>query len=418
MFGQQWPRLGRNLTQAEGRSDLEPVALEALSRLRLILTVVGKRLAGLDRSLVYPPALDTIANGIQLAANEVAAFIGDTNLGHLTNANGNADAALSGLAQIVVPQSSEDFLAAQHAADSYHRNTEQAFESSRAATSAISIALEAERTNLVQLSGDILAEKQRLSAVVSEHQAQFSAAQESRISESAARLHEQNEKFALLVSEYTQTLSVKSVEFSSLLESARKEHIDRLASLEKSFTSRADEIHEILKKRQTEINDLVGIVGNTAVTTGYQTSAERARRSARLWNIAAFVAMLGFIVVALCEFVPALGASFSWAALTGRVFVSLTVAVLVAYSAKQAGRYQRAFQRNEKMALELAAIGPFLAPLPVEKQHEFRLALGGRSFGREEASNDTEEGSQSLTDILKAKGVHDLIIDLVKTTKG
>lgn len=41
-------------------------------------------------------------------------------------------------------------------------------------------------------------------------------------------------------------------------------------------------------------------------------------------------------------------------------------------------------RRNRKLALELEAIGPYLAPLPEERQLEFRLALGDRTFGRED----------------------------------
>jgi hypothetical protein len=39
-------------------------------------------------------------------------------------------------------------------------------------------------------------------------------------------------------------------------------------------------------------------------------------------------------------------------------------------------------RRIRKLALELEAIGPYLAPLSVEEQNRFRLEIGELSFGR------------------------------------
>jgi len=408
---------GPLLDQAESRGDLEPSALEALARLRLVLTVVGKRLAGAEPSLVYPGALDTISNGISAATGEVAAFVGNGSVGHLANANAHIDSVLGGLGQIAIPTSSEDFAGAQQAAESYYRHIEKAFDRTKSSTAAMTAEVEAVRAGLVQLSGDITVERQRLSAVVSEHQAQFSAAQESRMNEAVARQNEQQGRFASALAEYTQALSIRTAEYVALFESVRKEHAERLASLTVDFVTKAQGLKSDIEARKKEVEELVGIVGNTAVTSGYATSAQRAHTSARIWSAIAVATMIGFIGVALFEFIPAVGASFSWSALTGRVFVSLTVGVLAAYCGKQAARYQCAFRRNEKMALELAAIGPFLAPLPTEKQHEFRLAIGDRSFGREEASEGANENSSTLMELANAKGLRELIVEIVKAAK-
>jgi len=112
---------------------------------------------------------------------------------------------------------------------------------------------------------------------------------------------------------------------------------------------------------------------------------------------------------------------FNWEGFAGRVFGSLTVGVLAAYAAAQADKHIQVERQARKLALELEAIGPYLAPLPVDKQEEFRLEMGNRSFGRDERSlgGKTEKSPASLVDILvKSKEFREFVADIVKAARG
>jgi len=103
--------------------------------------------------------------------------------------------------------------------------------------------------------------------------------------------------------------------------------------------------------------------------------------------------MIGFAYFA---FIPALdhqvslsaagsvSAPFSWPSFAARVVLTITVGILAASARSQDDKGQDVERRNGKMALELDALGPYLAPLPLDKQREFRIAVGGRSFGKED----------------------------------
>lgn len=59
--------------------------------------------------------------------------------------------------------------------------------------------------------------------------------------------------------------------------------------------------------------------------------------------------------------------------------------MLAAYAAAQSDRFFHIERYNRKLALELAAIDPFIALLPEEQRHKFKLEMGERSFGQEQA---------------------------------
>ncbi len=140
-----------------------------------------------------------------------------------------------------------------------------------------------------------------------------------------------------------------------------------------------------------------------------------------VWQGVTVAAMGGIIFVAAKAFLPLVKGGFTWESFAGRVFVSLTVGVLAAYAAAQADKHIQVERRNRKLALELEAIGPFLAPLPVDKQEEFRLEMGNRSFGRDESGLDgkPEKSPASMIDIfVKSKEFREFVAEIVKAARG
>jgi hypothetical protein len=79
-------------------------------------------------------------------------------------------------------------------------------------------------------------------------------------------------------------------------------------------------------------------------------------------------------------------------------------------------------KRNRKLALELEAIGPYLASLPIEEQNKFRVQIGDRSFGRDHDKDaGTNRSPATLVHLLESKEVKqfiELVMDLAKKGKS
>jgi len=107
--------------------------------------------------------------------------------------------------------------------------------------------------------------------------------------------------------------------------------------------------------------------------------------------------------------------------LATRIFLSITVGIFAAYAARQADKASIAERRNRKLALELEAVGPYIADLPTDMQNKFRIDLGDRSFGVPEVDGKGGENSPSpatLIDLLKSKEGKDLVAEVVKVVQA
>jgi hypothetical protein len=131
--------------------------------------------------------------------------------------------------------------------------------------------------------------------------------------------------------------------------------------------------------------------------------------------------LVALIVFAYTTFLPVVPGTFSWEGFAGRVFLSATVGVLAAYAASQADKFLEMERRNRKLALELEALGPFLAPLPTEFQDKFRLEIGDRSFGRQDLglSKRGDKSPATVIDVLsRSKEFREFVMDIVKAARN
>lgn len=412
--------LGPVIDQALNREGVDPQTIEGLARLQSVLAFTGKRLAGADPYLFQNGPLDSLSTAIQGATSEVQAYVANGTPAHIVNANVQADTALACLVQLNVPLTTEDLLAAKEAAETYRRGLDKSLSEAMIVVSQFRSEFDTLRSRVTELTNDVAAERQRLSLLASEHQSQFSSAQEVRNREYADAQMVRQEKFAAILDEYSQRLTDQNSESIRQREAIARQHQVEIEELKKQFLESVNDVRDEIFERKREVEKLVGIIGNLGVTSGYQKAANEARRTVRVWQVVAVLSMLGLIALAYRAFLPIVEGGFSWSSFAGRVFVSLTVGALAAYAASQADKYQKIERRNRKLALELEAIGPYIAPLPQDKQEEFRLTIGDRSFGHndEGMAGLNEKSPATVVDLLvKSKEFRDFITEIVKAAK-
>lgn len=418
---QQLETLGPAVDQGLAREGVTPTASAGLSRIKTVVAFTGKRLSAADSVLIPVGPLDSLASSLQAATTEVQAFVANGNEGHIANANTNVDTALAHLAQIVVPASSKETAGLREAADAYRTALEGNLTRAQEALAAYLTDLSNLQERLTALRSEVSTERQQLSSLASEHQSQFSVAQEARSKDYLEAQASRQDRFATLIADYTQKLGDQTTEFGrqrDLLVQAQKEDLAALTATYKEAA--ATQLADIEQHRE-QIEKLVGVIGNLGVTSGYQKAAIEARVTARVWQGIALVSLSGIIFVAYKAFLPLVQGAFTWESFAGRVFVSLTVGVLAAYAISQADKYQQVERRSRKLALELEAIGPFLASLPPEKQEEFRIRVGDRTFGTSSDLIDTQSGDspKSVFDVaFKSKELNALIVNIIKAMRN
>ncbi len=423
--------LGPSLDQAAAMRDVDAASLDLVERIRAVHAFADRRLAAIDPSLVYQPALDAVSGHLQGVLSETQAFVSDGQAGHLTTASNSASEVLSHVARLLAPGTPDEITALSEAAESYRSGMEQALESSRQAAQQLRSETETLSQRVVELTADVAAERTKLTSLSSEFQSQFSSTQESRAAQftdqQSVRQRDFGEaqtarqgRFDELLSDYSKRLNERETESARQREALGKRADDWMAAIDAEYRESAKAVLDEVDAHKRDVEKLVGVIGNLGVTSGYQKAANYARIATVVWQIGTVLALGGLAVFAYHAFVPLTTGQFTWEGFAGRVFMSLSVGVIAAYAGSQADKYMETERRNRKLALELEALGPYIAPLPESRQEEFRVLVGDRTFGREEQGLGRRERSPaSVVDVLmKSKEFRQVMTELVKAAKA
>ena len=255
--------LGPIIDKAVGLDDSDPAAVEALERLRAVLTFCGKRLGGSDPLTILPAPLDAMAGAFESQKFEIEAFISDRNVGHLATANGFADTALASLAQIPGVSSSEELIGLIQAIASHRTALEEQERLSSAARKLANTQIQDLTTSIetfqaqtekatAELKAQLDAERQKLSTLASEQQKLFADAQLSRSTTF-------NETLLKIQENLTKTLTDQQGQFSTAQENrnlqfttSQTESQKRFGDLIADHTKRlTDQDAEFTRQRET-----------------------------------------------------------------------------------------------------------------------------------------------------------------------
>jgi hypothetical protein len=446
--------LGPTLDTALNVDEISPDSMAGIERLRAVLSFCGTRLAAADPFITTVSPLDEVAASTAAIRSELVAFASDRNPGHIVSANSSADRALVALNQIPGSYSPEELGSLVEVSTEYRKVAEsninqsnKAIEDFRARADAIQVRLnelagivQIEQSKLSQISSDYQGQfsvsqekrnqeytstlrlaQQELTKLVTEYQGQFSAGQDARSKEFAEAQGTRQTKYSELSADYDKRLSAQDAEFTVQRKALEQLWEGKIKALSENFESAAGQILEAIREKEQHVEKLVGVIGNLGVTSGYLRRANQALITMRIWQGATLTALIALSVAAyrtLGLLEDSKGA-FSWGGFAGRVLLLTSFGVIAAYCGSQADKLFTDEKRNRKLALELEAIGPYLAPLPIDEQNKFRLQMGELSFGKDHEFDSRLHGKSpvSVLHLLKSKEgkeVFEMLTEIVK----
>ena len=244
---------------------------------------------------------------------------------------------------------------------------------------------------LASLEAGAETQKARLDAVITEGQQRFIAEERDR---SAA--------LAELVAQF----SASGEEARAKTQSAAEE---TLTTLEARGTAALDALEEQRERALTIVN----AVGAIAYSGGYGAYANGEKTKADRWALATAVAV-GFLINGQVTLLllPLAGIAvgpLDWEHLAQRGLVSIALLVFAGYAATQSGRHRENERLARKVELELAAIDPYLALLPIAEQIEIKAETARRMFAQ-------PLGATTAADAVGAAQLLRLIEEFIKRT--
>jgi hypothetical protein len=429
-----------------------------LERIRAVLAYCGKRLAAAEPIITTPTPLEEIANGLAVARDALIAFASDKNPANVVNANVAADRALLAINQVPGAYSPEELGALVSVATQYRGVVERTLAETQKSLSESNDGFGSLQAKLTELTVNIQAEQQKLTQIVTDQQGQFSAAQETRGKEFTETLRTaqqdltklvtdyqgqfssgqdtRSKEFALalatqqsgynaVVSDYSKKLADQDAEFTKHRIEFIQASKEDLVKLTSEYEEKAREVLERVQENQRDVEKLVGVIGNLGVTSGYLRTANQAKYGMWTWQTLTVVALitlsgLAYKTLGLLEDSDG---HFNWGGFAGRVLLLASLGVIAAYSGSQADKLFVDEKKNRRLALELEAIGPYLAPLPIDEQNKFRIQVGDRSFGQDHDADLRvhRKSPVSIVDLVKSKEGKeflDLVIEVAKKVNG
>lgn len=367
------------LDEKAGESSLEDVA-----RLRKVISHLNGIFESIDPEVTPFTHLTTIQKSAQGCINELNAFKGNLNVGHIQNANNNSDQLLLLFSQLpaasyaVSPQNIKKSVSAYTNTISsfiktYREKSDDIVKGLVSEVESISTKIEERKAELAKIEAELKSVQQTIQQQTTELNTQFQASQSDRDS-----------KFGKTLSSFT-SKTEKNIE--SYSEKADKEF--------ESLATKSGKIIEVLVNFQDDASKVYNVTINTLQGGAYSSYANDEKSVANKYRFYASVLMLlgvSFLVLPELRLIFENGNYvFDWVKVVGRVPLSLVVFVPAFYFAKESGKHRVNEITNRRRQHILTTLDPYVELMKAENAEELRVHVAKTVFSEGVTSNDSKE---------------------------
>lgn len=319
---------------------------------------------------------NTIAVEIESALAQINSFIGNNNIGHLSNAENNLNTALVRVRNLPLPFSKNDFNFSKSISSfegivkSKYDEIEKENKLLKTELDKIKNGLIEKQTQINQITDLLTKKSTEITNLTSTFQTDFN-----NIKSSSLQNYENDRK--AFRTEITTDRNNYKTEFTNDKEQFKKDVAQKILEIDKKTTETISNINQKLD----EAKRLVNVIGNVGVTGNYQNIANQHKRTANIWRYIAigFMTILsGLLIYAIWD---VSSANYDWIKSVIRIIAAAALSYPATYASRESSRHRRLEIINRKLELELAALTPFIEMLPEEKKKEIKSSLVDKYFG-------------------------------------
>jgi len=413
--------LGAAIDAAEQRPDFSEDAAAHTSRLRSVLTLIGKRLAATPPSLLAASTLDTLADTVQVCAAEIQSYVANGQIGHLTSTIAHTDRAIIACSEIPASVDHASLETVAESSAACHRTLQSLANGFRRDLEEVDSKLAGSQAVAAEVSASVARTSTQATSLLSEMQAQFSAAQDRRSTDFADSQSTRGAEFAARLAEWVKIAADHDLALRAAASDAQRASADSIAKLTSVYEAQADAKLIAIDKKRGEVERLVGVIGSLGMASGFIKHANFCRTATFVWQALTVLALCGLAYFAYHDLLPVMQGSVEFSAAIARLSMLLVSGLFAAYSSRQADKYFEIERRSRRLGLELEALNPFLAPLPAEARDEFIRQLGYKTFGTDSPlslRNADRSPATPLDVVASTKGGQSFILELIRLIKG
>lgn len=273
---------------------------------------------------------------------------------------------------------------------------------------------------LKALEPEIQAQKARLDQMLTQHSQAFTQAEQSRAAQFSKVEQDRAAKFSESQEQKKAKYDALAGEFQAAKTETIEKHQQELAKVREAATASSQELIDKLQAQLDKAEEIVGIVVKTSMSGNYQIIANREYRNAWIMRglaILSFLAMGAMVIWAVHAM--AVGPNgIDWRTVALRLSLGFAFIVPGIFCATESSRHWNQEKHNRRIALEMAALTPFIGQLDEAKQREIIEKKADEYFGRKLAGEDGEPGSAFKNLNFTGSQVSALLQELVKIAKA
>lgn len=217
---------------------------------------------------------------------------------------------------------------------------------------------------------------------------------------------------------FTEEQSTRSEQFRALLEDQRLQGSSVVSTLDTTTkasisTSEAavEEAMAAIRARQKQAEEIVGIISDEALIGEPSKRAAEDKRSAFWWSMGAVALGLLAAVVAVIAIAKHTTSDRDWIGFALKTLAVVAVGGVSAYAARQASEHRSAQRDLAHLAVQLAAIKPYLRDMGDTARDEVLRDVAGKLFGPRLLGTNGEE------DVVLPPGTMQLVQLLINASK-
>jgi hypothetical protein len=358
--------------------------IQDIARLRKVISYLNGIYESIDPEVTPFNHLTTLQQSAQNCINEINAYKGNKNPGHLTNANNNADSLLMQFQQTPasINAASTDNIKRSVSAYSktigsyisrYKNETEQSVNNLAKRIDGLNNDISIKEAKLIELTSQIRTVEQTIQQQTTEFNTQYQASDKTRADKFENELKNYSKKSQDNIDKY----SNKSDEEFKIL------------------SIKTGKIIEVLTKLQDDASKVYGVTINTLQAGAYSSYANDENKVANKYRLYASSLMLlgvGFLVLPEMRLIFENGNYvFDWVKVVGRIPLSLVVFVPAFYFARESGKHRSNEITNRRRQHILTTLDPYVELMKPENAEELRIHVAKTVFSENPISGESKD---------------------------
>ena len=380
---QVFEKLGQINSRIEESELRELIAIDSINFFETAISYLNDRFRLTIPVIVQETELNTIAKEIENALTQINSFVGNKNVGHITNATNHIYTAITRVRNLPLPFAKNDFNFSKSIAN-FEKTTKEKYSSLEVENkelknefTTLSKKLEDTNKELEKVNTTLKQKELDIQNLNSSFQTNFDT-----IKTSATQSYEQDRK-------------TFRAEFDTSKETLSKE----VETLKSGIDTGTDKIIADLEAKLEEAKKIVGAVSDNAVTGNYKIVANNHKTTADVFRIIAIVLMITMSSLLIYAIWDVSGENYDWTKSLVRILAAAALSYPATYAARESSKHRKLEIINRKSELELTAIGPFIELFPEIKKQEIKEKLVEKFFGKSSSTLNENDGKDAEVSI-------------------